>query len=111
MVCFCNGKLHDGTTRIERYAPACDRDLVPAYIVYNDWNLHDLEGKDLMKDKTTIVFHGFLQLAALEKLELVNAINEYFDSTDREPIRAAADAEFEELRTGSESFSCPCCER
>jgi len=64
-----------------------------------------------MKDKTTIVFHGFLQLTALEKLELVNAINEYFDSNDREPIRAAADAEFEKLASGSASFKCPCCER
>ena len=64
-----------------------------------------------MKDKTTIVFHGFLQLAALEKLELVNAINEYFDSNDREPIRAAADTDFEKLPKGSESFTCPCCER
>jgi hypothetical protein len=62
-----------------------------------------------MQDKTTIVYHGFLQLAALEKLELVNAINEYFDSNDREPIRAAADAEFEKLRTGTGSFQCPCC--
>jgi hypothetical protein len=64
-----------------------------------------------MKDKTTIVYHGFLQLAALEKLELVNAINEYFDSTDRDPIRAAADAEFEKLPIGSESITCPCCDR
>jgi hypothetical protein len=62
-----------------------------------------------MKEKTAIVYHGFLQLAALEKLELVNAINEYFDSNDREPIRAAADAEFEKLRAESRSFECPCC--
>ena len=63
-----------------------------------------------MKDKTSIVYHGFLQLAALEKLELVNAINEYFDSNDREPIRAAADAEYVKLREAS-SFDCPCCSR
>jgi hypothetical protein len=62
-----------------------------------------------MKDKTTIVYYGFLQLAALEKLELVNAINEYFDSTDREPIRAKTDAEFSRLRRESSSFECPCC--
>ena len=62
-----------------------------------------------MKEKTTIVYHGFLQLAALEKLELVNAINEYFDSNDREPIRAAADVEFERLRDRSRSLDCPCC--
>jgi hypothetical protein len=64
-----------------------------------------------MKDKTTIVYHGFLQLAALEKLELVNAINEYFDSNDREPIRAAADAAFEKLQAGAASLDCPCCGR
>jgi len=62
-----------------------------------------------MKDKTTIVYHGFLQLANLEKLELVNAINEYFDSMDREPIRAAADEEFEKLRTAAQPLKCPCC--
>ena len=62
-----------------------------------------------MKDKTTIVYHGFLQLAALEKLELVNAINEYFDSTDRDPIRAAADEEFERLRNAGKPLDCPCC--
>ena len=62
-----------------------------------------------MKEKATIVYHGFLQLPALEKLELVNAINEYFDSNDREPIRAAADSDFEKLRARSGSFECPCC--
>jgi hypothetical protein len=61
-----------------------------------------------MNSKTTIVFHGFLQLPNLDKLELVNAINEYFDSTEREPIRAAADAEFEKLRDAGE-LNCPCC--
>jgi hypothetical protein len=62
-----------------------------------------------MNEQTTILFHGFLRLAALEKLELVNAINEYFDSNDREPIRAAADAKYEKLRGGSIAFECPCC--
>ena len=62
-----------------------------------------------MKEKTTIVYHGFLQLAQLEKLELVNAINEYFDSNEREPIRAGAEAEFQKLRDASGSFKCPCC--
>ena len=62
-----------------------------------------------MKENTTIVYHGFMQLAALEKLELVNAINEYFDSNDREPIRAAADMEFENVRNEAKPFECPCC--
>ena len=63
-----------------------------------------------MNSKTTIVFHGFLQLANLDKLELVNAINEYFDSTEREPIRNAAEDEFEKLKTAG-GLQCPCCGR
>ena len=61
-----------------------------------------------MNSKTTVVFHGFLQLPNLDKLELVNAINEYFDSTEREPIRAAAETEFDKLRSEGE-INCPCC--
>ena len=63
-----------------------------------------------MNPKTTVVFHGFLQLPNLDKLELVNNINEYFDSTEREPIRAAADSEFEKLMSEGE-IQCPCCGR
>ncbi len=55
-----------------------------------------------MKEPTTIVFHGFLQLPALDKLDLVNAINEYFDSTEREPIRFRAESEFELLKDDEE---------
>jgi hypothetical protein len=61
-----------------------------------------------MDAKTTVVFHGFLQLPNLEKLSLVNAINEYFDSTEREPIRAAADAKYDEVIANNE-INCPCC--
>ena len=61
-----------------------------------------------MDPKTEIVFHGFLQLANLEKLALVNAVNEYFDSMDREPVRKAHDEEFAKLRV-NEDFKCPCC--
>ena len=63
-----------------------------------------------MNSKTTVVFHGFLQLPNLDKLEVVNAINEYFDSTEREPIRAAVDSEFDKLRSGGD-LQCPCCGR
>lgn len=62
-----------------------------------------------MNDKTAIVFKGFLQLANLEKLEVVNSINEYFDSTEREPIRAAAEARFAEIHGKAEKEKCPCC--
>ena len=63
-----------------------------------------------MNYKTSVVFHGFLQLPNLDKLELVNSINEYFDSTERETLRAAADLEFEKLRSEDE-MNCPCCGR
>ena len=62
-----------------------------------------------MNLKTSTVFHGFLQLPNLEKLEVVNAINDYFDSTDRETIRASADAEYAQLTADQTSNICPCC--
>ena len=63
-----------------------------------------------MNANSTVVFHGFLQLPNLDKLEVVNAINDYFDATEREPIRAAADAEFEKVKAEGE-IRCPCCGR
>ena len=62
-----------------------------------------------MTDDAIIVFHGFLGLTNLEKLELVNAINEYFDATDKEPIRAARDAEFEKVNIAKTDKTCKCC--
>jgi len=64
-----------------------------------------------MKDDTATVFNGFLQLPNLEKLDLVNAINDYFDSNDRDPIRAAADENFEKIDRTASEFKCPCCGR
>lgn len=64
-----------------------------------------------MTDDATIVFHGFLNLTNLEKLDLVNAINEYFDSTDRGPIRAARDAEFDKVDPAKTGKACKCCGR
>ncbi|MBS1795748.1 MAG: hypothetical protein JSS81_17975 [Acidobacteria bacterium] len=64
-----------------------------------------------MNENVTIVFHGFLNLTAKEKLRLVESINEYFDATDREPVRAAADAEFAALDPPAETRKCPCCGR
>ena len=57
------------------------------------------------------MFHGFLSLTNLQKLEMVNAINEYFDSTDRESIRAARDAEFGKVDPKATGRKCKCCER
>ena len=64
-----------------------------------------------MTEDVTIVFHGFLGLPNLEKLKLVEAINEYFDSMEREAIRAAHEAEFAELKPSESGRVCKCCGR
>jgi len=61
-----------------------------------------------MTDDAAVVFHGFLNLKTREKMELVEAINEYFDSTKREPIREANEQRFVQLWVGSEVV-CRCC--
>jgi hypothetical protein len=62
-----------------------------------------------MNENVTIVFHGFLNLTNLEKLKLVESINEYFDSMEREPIREANEKEFAALKVGSGGKTCLCC--
>lgn len=62
-----------------------------------------------MKENVTVVFNGFLNLPNLEKLELVNAINDYFDSNDREAIRSAADERYASIDRSSNDFQCRCC--
>lgn len=64
-----------------------------------------------MTDDATIVFHGFLNLANLEKLEMVNAINEYFDSTEREAIRAKHEEEYGKVEPAVTGRKCKCCGR
>jgi hypothetical protein len=64
-----------------------------------------------MNKDAIVVLHGFFQLPNLEKKKVVDAINDYFDSTDREPIRAAYDEAFDRLRSDEPSFECKCCER
>lgn len=64
-----------------------------------------------MKEHVAVVFNGFLNLQNLEKLELVNAINEYFDSNDRESIRKAADRRFANIDLTAKDFRCKCCGR
>jgi len=64
-----------------------------------------------MKEKPAFVFNGFLQLPNLERLAVVNAINEFFDSTEREPIREEAESKFAEMRVNSPNDICPCCGR
>jgi hypothetical protein len=62
-----------------------------------------------MNDDVTVVFHGFLNLTNLEKLALVESINEYFDSTEREPIRAANNEAFSKLAVVDADKICKCC--
>ena len=53
-----------------------------------------------MKENVTVVFHGFLNLTALEKLKLTEEINNYFDSNDRDLIRRENETEFKNLDLG-----------
>ena len=67
--------------------------------------------KKFMEKDMPIVFHGFLNLPNLEKLKVVEMINEYFDSNDREPIRKLNEAKFKEIDFASPSENCKCCGR
>jgi hypothetical protein len=62
-----------------------------------------------MEENVTLVFHGFLNLTALEKLRLTEEINNYFDSNDREPIRAGNETKFKSLDLNSAGKICKCC--
>jgi hypothetical protein len=65
-----------------------------------------------MEENITIVFHGFLNLSAKEKLKLVESINEYFDSNEREPIRSENETKFNALDwTSPPERKCKCCGR
>ena len=64
-----------------------------------------------MEENITLVFRGFLNLTAKEKLKLVDEINRYFDSNDREPIRAQAEADFRSRSEEAAAKSCLCCGR
>jgi len=62
-----------------------------------------------MTDDAAVVFHGFLNLPNLEKLSLVEAINEYFDSMERDPIRAENEKRFAQMDLTAKK--CKCCGR
>jgi hypothetical protein len=62
-----------------------------------------------MEENITLVFHGFLNLTAKEKLKLVENINDYFDSNDREPIRAENEAKYKLLDLSLPDNKCKCC--
>ena len=62
-----------------------------------------------MEENVTLVFHGFLNLTAKEKLRLTEEINRYFDSNDREPIRAENEAKFISIDLSAQDKGCKCC--
>ncbi len=62
-----------------------------------------------MEENIALVFHGFLNLTAKEKLKLVEEINDYFDSNDREPIRAENEAKFALIDWNLPEKRCKCC--
>lgn len=62
-----------------------------------------------MENDAIIVIHGFLQLPNLQKLKVVEAMNDYFDSMEREVVRAGHDAAFAALDI--DSIDCKCCGR
>ena len=56
------------------------------------------------------VFNGFLHLPNLDKLKLVEMINEYFDSNDKESIRELHDLRFAEIAKSADARDkCVCC--
>jgi aspartate carbamoyltransferase regulatory subunit len=64
-----------------------------------------------MEENITIVFHGFLNLTAKEKLQLVEEINNYFDSNNRQQIRAENETKFKTIDLTLLRKNCKCCGR
>lgn len=64
-----------------------------------------------MDRDATIVLNGFLALPNREKMKVVEAMNEYFDSTDKERIRAEHEERFESLNVIENDIECKCCGR
>lgn len=62
-----------------------------------------------MKPDVIVILNGFLKLPNLQKLELVNAVNEYFDEIgERESFRANIEQQFQSLKAEA-TFECVCC--
>lgn len=68
-------------------------------------------GVTAMSEKVNVVFRGFVNLTNLEKLKIVDAINEYFDSNDKESVRAEHERTFKAVDVTSPAMHCPCCGR
>lgn len=58
-----------------------------------------------------MVIHGFFALPNRQKMRVVDAINEYFDSTSREEVRSRYDQQFELLDVIGNEIECQCCGR
>jgi hypothetical protein len=65
----------------------------------------------IMNENITMVMHGFFNLTMKEKLKLVEEMNNYFDSMNREPIREANEQEFRKIEFDGEKKACKCCGR
>jgi hypothetical protein len=64
-----------------------------------------------MDPDAIMVLHAFLALPNREKMKVVEAMNEYFDSTEKEQIRAGYDRLFESLGVIRNAIECKCCGR
>lgn len=64
-----------------------------------------------MDENAMVVFHGFLNLPTKEKMQMVGAMNDYFDAVHREPIRAENEANFKKLDFAAGGKICKCCGR
>lgn len=64
-----------------------------------------------LEDNVIVVFAGFLNLNTKEKMQLVSAINEYFDSNNREPIRAENEKKLQNINFDAAEIVCKCCGR
>ena len=64
-----------------------------------------------MDDEVKLVFHGFLNLPTKAKMQMIGAINEYFDAIDREPIRKDNEDWFRALDLTTAKIQCKSCGR
>ena len=64
-----------------------------------------------MDHDAIMVLHGFLALPNREKMKVVEAMNEYFDSTEKERVRAEHEERFTSLQVLANNIECRCCGR
>ena len=64
-----------------------------------------------MNIDTEVVLQAFLKLPNLQKLKMINVLNEYFDSNDKETVRSEHDRRFAGLVAAKQISECKCCGR